>query len=154
MRPPIVACGWMFERKCGADYASSRTGWCTRQDGRMATVHAGYTNRITNLRRWNARTGKRKKQITKQVKAAALHAPKTRSRSHLLTVIREHRQYKVRISTQSRSVNLFHNNETYVRCMTGLHVTITAVQDSGLITSANHVSYHVSCSMELVACSL
>lgn len=30
-----------------------------------------------------------------------------------------------------------------VRCMTGLHVTITAVQDSGLITSANHVS----CSM-------
>lgn len=36
MRPPIVACGWMFERKCGADYASSRTGWCTRQDGRMA----------------------------------------------------------------------------------------------------------------------
>lgn len=98
MRPPIVACGWVFERKCGADYAASRTGWCTRQNGEY---HAGYTNRIANFRGFSDRTGKRKKQITKQANAAALHAPKTRSRSHLLTTIRVHRQYRFFIHAMS-----------------------------------------------------
>lgn len=59
--------------------------------GPIRTAHEAKNNtepmdhRMANLRGFIARTGKRKKQITKQTKAAALHPPKTRSRSHRLS---------------------------------------------------------------------
>lgn len=45
------------------------------------------THKITNFRIFMvAKTGNKAKQITKHASAARLHAPKMRSRSHLLTV--------------------------------------------------------------------
>lgn len=107
---------------------------CTRQNGNMdgdgnGEYHAGYTNRIANFRGFSARTGNRKKQITKQTKAAALHPPKTRSRSHRLTVIRDHRQYSIvthAMSTWSMA--------TRHRCMMG-----SPCDDNG---GAGLISYH------------
>lgn len=48
----------------------------------------GYTNNIANFRGTGHRIGNKAKQRTKQAKAAALQAPKTSSRSHLLTKAR------------------------------------------------------------------
>jgi hypothetical protein len=45
----------------------------------------GPTHNMANLRGLVARTGKRKKQMTKHAAAARLHPPKTSRRSHLLT---------------------------------------------------------------------
>ena len=45
-----------------------------------------YTYRIANFRGLSESTGKSAKQITKHAKAARLHPPKIRSRSHRLTV--------------------------------------------------------------------
>jgi len=49
------------------------------------TKRTGHTNKIANFRGTGHRMGNRAKQRTKQAKAARLHAPKTRRRSHLLT---------------------------------------------------------------------
>lgn len=45
------------------------------------------TYRMANLRGLVARTGNKKKQMTKHAAAARLHPPKMRRRSHLLTVM-------------------------------------------------------------------
>lgn len=50
------------------------------------------TYRITNFLGRIARTGKRKKQITKQTSAPTLQAPKTNNRSHRLTVAKHRYQ--------------------------------------------------------------
>lgn len=50
------------------------------------------TYNIANFRGFRDSTGKRAKQMTKQTRAAALQAPKTSRRSHLLTVVRVHCQ--------------------------------------------------------------
>lgn len=52
----------------------------------------GSTNSIANLRVATAKIGRIAKQITKQTKAATLHAPKTSSRSHRLTIVQISRQ--------------------------------------------------------------
>lgn len=54
--------------------------WAERDSTRGVTTY-----RIANFRGLAARTGKRKKQITKHAAAAKLHPPKMRRRSHLLT---------------------------------------------------------------------
>lgn len=58
------------------------------------------TYRITNFLGRIARTGKRKKQMTKHTRAPTLQAPNTSSRSHLLTVSRHHG--KPSIKTRAR----------------------------------------------------
>lgn len=50
------------------------------------------TYRITNFLGRIAKTGKRKKQMTKQTRAPTLQAPNTNNRSHLLTVARHRGQ--------------------------------------------------------------
>lgn len=50
-------------------------------------TNVGYTYNIANFRGLNDKTGNKAKQITKQAKAARLHAPNKSNRSHLLTDI-------------------------------------------------------------------
>jgi hypothetical protein len=51
----------------------------------IGSKHKESTYRMANLRGRVAKTGKRKKQMTKHAAAARLHPPKTSRRSHLLT---------------------------------------------------------------------
>lgn len=58
-----------------------QTCTCTRSKGNGCPTY-----RIANLRGFNIRAGKRKKQMTKQASAPRLQPAKMSSRSHLLTI--------------------------------------------------------------------
>ena len=70
---------------CLATAGGVGEGW--RVDAAFAGKdgETGYTNKMANFRGTGHKIGNKAKQRTKQAKAAALQAPKTSSRSHLLT---------------------------------------------------------------------
>lgn len=75
-------------------------GWRGYASSPSKIKRTGYTNNIANFRGTGHRIGNKAKQRTKQAKAAALQAPKTSSRSHLLTNARK--EVSVRICAKSR----------------------------------------------------
>ena len=75
-------------------------GWRGYASFPSKITRTGYTNNIANFRGTGHRIGNKAKQRTKQAKAAALQAPKTSSRSHLLTNARK--EVSVRICAKSR----------------------------------------------------
>ena len=83
----------------------------------------GVTNSIANFRGTGHRIGNKAKQRTKQAKAAALQAPNTRSRSHLLTNARRQCQY--RSALNRRQVE----EKKDGRLHDLMHVTITATEE-------------------------
>lgn len=67
------------------------------------------TYRITNFLGRNDRTGKRKKQITKQARAPRLQAPKIIIRSHLLTMTAQSQYFELHNWDKNEQAILTHS---------------------------------------------
>lgn len=80
------------------------------------------TYNIANLRGFRDNTGSKAKHMTKQTRAAALQAPKTSRRSHLLTVARVDRQPGVLMSS---------NADETGKCIEGMQLKDSACDDNG-----------------------